>query len=198
MMVRPGTREFRFGIRQYSLRQEKGGVFHLYIQWRTVFVKGSDWGMSEYMLRSNPCEHIRTWVKLNKEMNFNMIRNWLGSVTEKQFYESCDELGIMIWDDFWINSIRTKPYDLNAFNNKHDGENQTFRNHPSIAVWCEVTTKARRTAPYGMDGGKHTHVLTAKTVISNLVPTTVAERQRPLGRKRPTLVLHSLSGLQIG
>lgn len=128
------TEEFRFGIRQYSY-DKKGGVFHLYINGVPVFVKGSDWGMSEYMLRSNP-EHIRTWVKLNKEMNFNMIRNWLGSVTEKQFYESCDELGIMIWDDFWINSNPNLPYNLNAFNNNMMEKIKRFRNHPSIAVWC--------------------------------------------------------------
>ena len=91
--------------------------------------------MSEYMLRSNP-EHIRTLVKLNKEMNFNMIRNWLGSVTEKQFYESCDEYGLMIWDDFWINSNTNLPYDLNAFNNNMMEKIKRFRNHASIAVWC--------------------------------------------------------------
>lgn len=91
--------------------------------------------MSEYMLRSNP-EHIRTWVKLNKEMNFNMIRNWLGSVTEKQFYESCDELGIMVWDDFWINSNPNLPYDLNVFNNNMMEKIKRFRNHACIAVWC--------------------------------------------------------------
>ena len=128
------TEEFRFGIRQYSY-DKKDGVFHLYINGVPVFVKGSDWGMSEYMLRSNP-EHIRTWVKLNKEMNFNMIRNWLGSVTEKQFYESCDELGIMVWDDFWINSNPNLPYDLNVFNNNMMEKIKRFRNHACIAVWC--------------------------------------------------------------
>ena len=128
------TEEFRFGIRQYSY-DKKDGIFHLYINGVPVFVKGSDWGMSEYMLRSNP-EHIRTWVKLNQEMNFNMIRNWLGSVTEKQFYESCDELGIMVWDDFWINSNPNLPYDLNVFNNNMMEKIKRFRNHACIAVWC--------------------------------------------------------------
>lgn len=29
-----------------------------------------------------------------------MIRNWLGSVTDDEFYEACDKYGIMVWDDF--------------------------------------------------------------------------------------------------
>lgn len=128
------TEEFRFGIRQYSY-DKKNGIFHLYVNGIPVFVKGSDWGMSEYMLRSSP-EHIRTWVRLNKEMNFNMIRNWLGSVTEEQFYESCDELGIMVWDDFWINSNPDLPHDLNVFNNNMMEKIRRFRNHACVAVWC--------------------------------------------------------------
>ena len=69
-------------------------------------------------------------------MNFNMIRNWLGSVTDDEFYEYCDKYGIMVWDDFWINSNPTLPYDLNAFNNNMLEKIKRVRNHPCIAVWC--------------------------------------------------------------
>lgn len=55
--------------------------------------------MSEYMLRCRG-EEYDTKVRLHKEMNFNMIRNWLGSVTDDEFYEACDKYGIMVWDDF--------------------------------------------------------------------------------------------------
>ena len=51
------------------------------------------------MLRCRGAEYD-TKVRLHKEMNFNMIRNWLGSVTDDEFYEACDKYGIMVWDDF--------------------------------------------------------------------------------------------------
>ena len=65
-----------------------------------------------------------------------MIRNWLGSVTDDEFYEACDKYGIMVWDDFWINSNPNLPYDLNVFNNNMMEKIKRVRNHPSIAVWC--------------------------------------------------------------
>jgi beta-galactosidase/beta-glucuronidase len=38
-------------------------------------------------------------------MNFNMIRNWTGEVTDEAFYDYCDKYGIMVWDDFWLNNF---------------------------------------------------------------------------------------------
>lgn len=128
------TRSIDFGIKEYSYDKD-GGVFHLYINGERVFVKGADWGMSEYMLRCRG-EEYDTKIRLHKEMNFNMIRNWLGSVTDDEFYEYCDRYGIMVWDDFWMNSTGKLPYDLNAFNVNMIEKIKRVRNHPCLAVWC--------------------------------------------------------------
>ena len=89
------TKDVSFGIKKYSYDKE-GNTFHIYINDIPVFVKGANWGMSEYMLRCRGAEYD-TKVRLHKEMNFNMIRNWLGSVTDDEFYEACDKYGIMTW-----------------------------------------------------------------------------------------------------
>lgn len=128
------TKEFAFGIKKYSY-DTLGNVFHLHINGVPVFVKGANWGMSEYMLRCRG-EEYDTKVKFHKEMNFNMIRNWLGSTTDEEFYEACDKYGLMVWDDFWINSNPNLPTDLNAFNNNMIEKIKRVRNHPSVAVWC--------------------------------------------------------------
>lgn len=128
------TRDITFGIRKYTYDKE-GDIFHIHINGVPVFVKGANWGMSEYMLRCRGQEY-ETRIRLHKDMNFNMIRNWLGSVTDDEFYEYCDKYGIMVWDDFWINSNPTLPYDLNAFNNNMLEKIKRVRNHPCIAVWC--------------------------------------------------------------
>lgn len=128
------TKELTFGIKKYTYDWE-GGVFHLSINGMRVFVKGANWGMSEYMLRCRGNEY-ETKIRLHKEMNFNMIRNWLGSVTDEEFYEYCDKYGLMVWDDFWINSNPNLPYDLNVFNNNVVEKIKRVRNHPCIAVWC--------------------------------------------------------------
>ncbi len=128
------AKDIRFGIRKYSY-DKNDGVFHIHINGVPVFIKGGNWGMSEYMLRCREDDY-KTRIELHKEMNFNMIRNWLGSVTDDEFYQYCDEYGLMVWDDFWINSNPTLPYDLNAFNNNMVEKIKRVRNHPCIAVWC--------------------------------------------------------------
>jgi hypothetical protein len=128
------VKNISFGIKRYSY-DTTGHVLHLAINGTPVFIKGGDWGMSEYMLRCRGKEYY-TKVRLHKEMNFNMIRNWIGSTTDEEFYDACDKYGIMVWDDFWLNANPYLPADINAFNANAIAKIKRFRNHPSIAVWC--------------------------------------------------------------
>ncbi len=123
-----------FGIREYSY-DSIGGVLNLSINGEKVFLKGGNWGMSEYMLRCRGEEYF-TKVRLHKEMNFNMIRNWIGSTTDEEFYEACDKYGIMVWDDFWLNSHKNLPRDIETFKENAIEKIKRLRNHPSIAIWC--------------------------------------------------------------
>jgi hypothetical protein len=128
------TQKVVFGIKKYSY-DTVGHVLHVFINRTRVFIKGGDWGMSEYMLRCRGQEYD-TRVRLHREMNFNMIRNWIGSVTDEEFYDACDKYGIMVWDDFWLNANPNLPADVNNFNANAIEKIQRFRNHPAIAVWC--------------------------------------------------------------
>jgi len=127
-------KNIKFGIKRYSY-DTLGHVLHLFINGTKVFIKGGDWGMSEYMLRCHGDEYD-TKVRLHKEMNYNMIRNWIGSTTDGEFYDACDKYGIMVWDEFWLNANPNLPADINVFNANAIEKIKRFRNHPSIAVWC--------------------------------------------------------------
>jgi hypothetical protein len=127
-------KQIRFGIKRYSY-DSTGNVLHIAINGTPLFIKGGDWGMSEYMLRCRGAEYD-TKIRLHKEMNFNMIRNWIGSTTDDEFYEACDKYGIMVWDEFWLNANPNLPADLHAFNSNAIEKIKRFRNHPSIAIWC--------------------------------------------------------------
>jgi hypothetical protein len=91
--------------------------------------------MSEYLLRCRGDEY-NLKLKLHKDMNYNMVRNWIGSTTDEEFYDACDKYGIMVWDDFWLNSHRNLPTDIMAFNLNAVEKLKRLRNHPSIAIWC--------------------------------------------------------------
>nr|WP_239063671.1 discoidin domain-containing protein [Bacteroides sp. 51] len=128
------TQQIKFGIRKYTYDTE-GDVLHVSINGKRVFLKGGNWGMSEYLLRCRGNEYD-TKVQLHKEMNFNIIRNWLGSTTDDEFYEACDKYGILVWDDFWLNANPNLPSDIHCFNRNAIEKILRIRNHPCVAVWC--------------------------------------------------------------
>lgn len=128
------TKQIKFGIRKYTY-DTVGGVLHISVNGERIFVKGGNWGMSEYLLRCRGSEYDLK-LKLHKDMHLNMVRNWIGSTTDEAFYDACDKYGIMVWDDFWLNSHPNLPRDVMAFNKNAVEKIKRFRNHPCIAVWC--------------------------------------------------------------
>ena len=69
----------------------------------------------------------------------NMIRHWGGGYYETdEFYALCDELGIMVWQDFMFgNKWQPGTYDFKQ-NVEAEAEYQVkrLRDHPSIVIWC--------------------------------------------------------------
>jgi hypothetical protein len=133
------TKEISFGIKKYGY-DSTGGVLKFLVNGVRVFVKGGNWGMSEYLLRCQGDEYD-TKVRYHKEMNFNMIRNWTGETPDDEFYAACDKYGIMVWDDFaldtwWGSRINLHPADTVLFRMNAIEKIKRFRNHPCIALWC--------------------------------------------------------------
>ena len=131
--------DFRFGIRRYDYRIEKNKVdypvLNIYCNGQRIFCRGGNWGMSEYLLRCHGSEY-EPKIRLHKEMNYNMIRLWTGCVTDDEFYDYCDEYGIMVWNDFWLYVAFNDVVQHDAFKENARDKVRRLRNHASIAVWC--------------------------------------------------------------
>ena len=73
-----------------------------------------------------------------RDANMNMIRHWGGGYYETdEFYSICDELGIMVWQDFMFgNDWQPGTYAF-KLNIEAEAEDQVrrLRNHPSIVIW---------------------------------------------------------------
>lgn len=103
---------------------------------KRIFIKGATWGMDEMMKRISR-ETMEPAFRLEKEANFNMVRNWTGENTEELFYELADEYGLLVWNDFWITTDDTvDPNDHVLFMKNATDVVRRFRTHPSIAIWC--------------------------------------------------------------
>ncbi|NMO57327.1 glycoside hydrolase [Actinoplanes sp. TBRC 11911] len=112
-----------------------------------VFARGGNWGWDELLRRTEPYR-TRETVKMHRDMNFTMIRNWIGSSNREELYAACDEYGILVWNDFWeagafIDSSPT--YDAIVADTI-----SRYRHHPSIAVWCGANEQF---PPGGIDAG---------------------------------------------
>lgn len=133
------AKEIDFGIRKYGYKAEKNAagmpVLNFYVNGKKIYVKGGNWGMSEYLLRCQGDEY-EPKIRLHKEMNFNMIRLWTGCVTDDEFYDWCDRYGIMVWNDFWLYVAYNEVAQPEAFKANALDKVKRLRNHPSIALWC--------------------------------------------------------------
>jgi hypothetical protein len=129
------TKEFKTGIRQMTYSEE-GGILKIWINGRRFIGRGGNWGFPE----SNLCYRAREYdiaVRYHSEMNFTMIRNWVGQTGDEEFYKACDRYGVMVWQDFWLANPADGP-DPN--NNKMFLQNVEdyvlrIRNHPSIGIY---------------------------------------------------------------
>ncbi len=129
-------KQFKAGIRQMTA-DENGGKLHMFINGRRFIARGGSWGFGEAQLRYRAREYD-TAVRYHREMNFTMIRDWVGQVGDDAFYEACDRHGVMVWQDFWLANPWDGPIpEDNAMflANARDYLGR-IRSHASIGIYC--------------------------------------------------------------
>ena len=96
--------KIKFGIKTSRLIQEKdewGTSYYFKINGRTIFSKGADYIPQDIFPTKVTDSAIISMVETMAESNFNMVRVWGGGYyPDEVFFEKCDELGIMVWQDF--------------------------------------------------------------------------------------------------
>jgi len=124
------------GIRQMTASEE-GGKLKLWVNGRRFIGRGGNWGFGESMLRYRAREYDAA-VRYHKEMNFTMIRNWVGQIGDDEFWDACDRHGVMVWQDFWLANPWDGPDPENneMFLNNVKDFVLRIRNHPSIGLYC--------------------------------------------------------------
>ena len=130
------TKASQVGVRQMSYSEEDG-TLRIWINGRRFVARGGNWGFSESMLRYRAREYDAA-VRYHREMNFTMIRNWVGQVGDEEFFAACDRHGIMVWQEFWLANPADgpDPADDDLFVRNVSDSVLRFRNHPSIGLYC--------------------------------------------------------------
>ena len=134
--------ERRIGLRKMEMstvKDEYGSEFAHVVNNVKFFAMGADYIPEDNIL--SRCSRERTYELLNQcvAANFNCIRVWGGGLyPSDDFYDACDELGLVVWQDFMFacaNYRLTSDFEDNILAELRDNIRR-LRHHASLGLWC--------------------------------------------------------------
>lgn len=132
----------QIGFRTVELltdKDEAGSRFAFRVNGREIFCKGANWIPADALASRVTREGVEDLLTSAVDANMNMIRVWGGGFYEPDwFYDLCDRLGLMVWQDFMFacNLYPSTPDFLENVAAEVDYQAKRLSSHPSIAVWC--------------------------------------------------------------
>ncbi|XP_071598687.1 beta-mannosidase isoform X1 [Heliangelus exortis] len=115
-----------------------GLSFYFRINGRPIFLKGSNWIPADSFQDRVTPDILWLLLKSAADANMNALRVWGGGIYEQdEFYDICDELGIMIWQDFMF-ACALYPTDqsyLESVRAEVSHQVRRLKSHPSIILW---------------------------------------------------------------
>lgn len=135
--------KFPFGVRTIERLASAGPRYadrwenwQFVVNGRKFFVKGMNFTPQDVLLETSK-DRYRWTLEAAKKMGVQLIRIWGGGLLETEhFYDICNELGIMVWQDFPIGNQDTPLYPQDIWEAQVVQNIVRLRNHPSLAVWC--------------------------------------------------------------
>jgi len=134
--------EQRIGLRKMEMSTEKdayGREFAHQVNGVKFFAMGADYIPEDNLLGRVTPERTRTLLEQCREAHFNCIRVWGGGLYPSDaFYDICDELGLVVWQDFMFacaNYRLTREFEDNILAELRDNVRR-LRHHASLGLWC--------------------------------------------------------------
>jgi beta-mannosidase len=131
----------RIGLRTLEVRRQPdqyGKSFEFVVNGIPVFAKGANWIPADiFPTRVTPAKY-RQLLQSAKDCHMNMVRVWGGGIYENDvFYDTCDELGLLVWQDFMFacSFYPGTPAFLDNVRQEATHQVRRLRHHPSVAIW---------------------------------------------------------------
>lgn len=135
---------FKFGIRTFTADYTKGNKYRtrwekflFSVNGEEMFLKGMNWTPIDFLYDINPNRY--EWcLTMAKNAGIQLIRVWCGGGMPEtdRFYELCDKLGIMVWQDLFIANMKTPNYPQEILESQTAYNLYRIRNHPSLVILC--------------------------------------------------------------
>lgn len=137
-----------------------GTSFYFEKDGKPIYAKGANWIPGDVFLPRLKKEDYRKMLQSAKDANMNMLRVWGGGIYEAdEFYDLCDEMGIMVWQDFMFAGGMYPGDDAFMNNVKEEVKYQINRlkHHPCIVLWCGNNEIDEAWHNWGWQGQFHLH-----------------------------------------
>jgi len=132
----------RIGLRTVSLERKPdawGESFHFLVNGRPIFAKGANWIPAHSFVAGLAREDYARELRSAAEAHMNMVRVWGGGIYESEdFYDLCDELGLLVWQDFMF-ACTIYPGDrafLDSVQREAEDQVRRLRHRACLALWC--------------------------------------------------------------
>ncbi|WP_028296010.1 glycoside hydrolase family 2 protein [Olivibacter sitiensis] len=147
----------RFGIREITSDQHTPDSSRRFlVNGYPIFVRGTNW-IPDAMLR-NSLKRTHAELTYTKQAGLNFIRFWGGGIAESDyFFELCDEMGFLVWNEYWMTGDTRYPTDTALYLKNIESTVKRIRNHASLA--------------YHVSSNESTEMPGARELIAKLDPT---------------------------
>jgi beta-mannosidase len=132
----------RIGLRDMRLVSEPdaaGRSFGMQVNGKPVFARGANWIPADALFGRITVDGVRGLLQSAVAANMNMIRIWGGGRYEPDwFYDLCDEMGLMVWQDFMFacHLYPSTPEFLAEVDAEVRDVVARINHHACLAVWC--------------------------------------------------------------
>jgi beta-mannosidase len=181
------SRELRIGLRRLRLVQEPvegqpGTTFMFEINNTPIYCGGANWIPADSFIPRVPAGRYRAQIQAAADAHMVMLRVWGGGIYEEEvFYDLCDELGVLVWQDFMFACGIYPAYPEFQASVRAEAEAQVrrLRHHPSIVLWCgnnedyQIAASIRAYDP-AFDGDFTTTRFPARAIYERLLPEVCA------------------------
>ena len=132
------------GLRTITLDRsadpEGGRHFRFLLNGIPIFARGADWIPADMLVGSVTAARYRDLLSTARDGQMTMLRVWGGGIYEHDtFYSLCDELGLLVWQDFLFACMDYPDDDPRLRSEvEHEAAHQVrrLRNHACLALWC--------------------------------------------------------------
>ncbi len=141
-------RSLDIGLRTVTVSRDKlfnadgsdnGEEFAFVINGLKIFAMGANYIPEEQILPRRSRERTEQLLEACIDANYNMIRVWGGGIyPDDWFYELCDRMGLLVWQDcmFACSAYKADGEFCENVSAEIKDNAKRIRNHPCLAMWC--------------------------------------------------------------